>query len=364
MNPDHLFVEDIHVAYLAGADRLAVVRGLSLTLERGAIGCLLGPSGCGKTTVLRALAGFEPLLDGRIVLGGRQIASACRALAPEARRIGVVFQEHALFPHLNVADNIGFGLRLAPARQRRERVAALAALVGLSASLRRFPHELSGGQQQRVAIARALAPAPDLLLLDEPFSSLDQELRERLALEVRDLLVESGTTALLVTHDQHEAFVMADRVGVMDGGTLVQWDTPQRLYHAPATHFVADFIGRGAVLPGQCDGAAVRLELGELPLPPGVATRQRALDVLLRAEHIVLDDTSPHRVEVVRRAFRGADTLLTLRLASGRQIFAHAPGDRQFAPGDAIGVRLAARHAVTLERTGDGYAVGLVESSA
>lgn len=364
MNPDHLVVEDIHVAYRDGAARLAVVRGLSLTLERGATGCLLGPSGCGKTTVLRALAGFEPLRDGRIVLGGRQIASAAWALPPEARRVGVVFQEHALFPHLDVADNIGFGLRRAPTRQRRERVAALAALVGLSASLRRFPHELSGGQQQRVAIARALAPAPDLLLLDEPFSSLDQELRERLALEVRDLLLESRTTALLVTHDQHEAFAMADRVGVIDGGTLVQWDTPQRLYHAPATRPVADFIGRGAVLPGQCEGAAVRLEVGELPLPPGVAAGRRALDVLLRAEHIVLDEASPHRAQVVRLAFRGADTLLTLRLASGRQVFAHAPEDRPLAPGDAIGIRLAARHAVTLEPAGGGNAVGLVESTA
>lgn len=352
MNPDHLVVEDICVAYRAGAASLPVARGLSLKLERGSIGCLLGPSGCGKTTVLRALAGFEPLRDGRIVLGGRHIASATWALPPEARRVGVVFQEHALFPHLDVADNIGFGLRRAPTRQRRERVAALAALVGLSASLRRFPHELSGGQQQRVAIARALAPAPDLLLLDEPFSSLDQELRERLALEVRDLLLADGTTALLVTHDQHEAFAMADRIGVMDGGTLAQWDTPQGLYHAPATHFVADFIGRGAVLPGQCNGIAVCLELGELPLPPGAATSRRALDVLLRAEHIMLDEASPYRAEVVRRAFRGADTLLTLRLASGRQVFAHAPGDRRLAPGDAIGVRLAARHAVTLERAG------------
>src|SRR5690606_7367013 len=194
-------------------------------LQRGEIGCLLGQSGCGKTTVLRAIAGFEGLSAGRIALGGRELSTAQATAAPETRQVGVVFQDYALFPHLSVADNVGFGLRRMKGCERQARIASLLQLVGLATHADKFPHELSGGQQQRVALARALAPAPDLLLLDEPFSNLDVDLRERLATEVRDILKEVGTTAVLVTHDQHEAFAIADRIGVMHDGAIVQWDS-------------------------------------------------------------------------------------------------------------------------------------------
>src|SRR5690554_2898906 len=218
-----------------------IVRGVSVTLEQGEIGCLLGPSGCGKTTLLRAIAGFQNLQSGSIQIDSDNVSTNNFTLPAEKRGVGMVFQDFALFPHLNVADNISFGMRKASTAERRQRVDELLDRVGLPGYHKRFPHELSGGQQQRIALARALAPKPGLLLLDEPFSSLDAELRERLAVEVRELLKKEGITALLVTHDQQEAFAMADKAGVMYQGELLQWDTPYQLYHQPRHQLVADF---------------------------------------------------------------------------------------------------------------------------
>ena len=228
-----------------------VVRGLTFSLAHGAIGCLLGPSGCGKTTVLRCIAGFEAVREGAIRIAGRLVSGPRTMLPPEERRVGMVFQDFALFPHLQVAGNIAFGLRGASRAAREARVRELAELVGLSAELDKYPHEISGGQQQRVALARALAPRPELLLLDEPFSNLDVDLRERLSLEVREIIKASGATAILVTHDQHEAFAMADEIGVLHEGHIQQWDSPYNLYHRPANRFVADFVGQGVFLPAK-----------------------------------------------------------------------------------------------------------------
>ena len=222
-----------HVSHSYGSQ--PVLRDLSCALERGSIGCLLGPSGCGKTTVLRAIAGFEPVQQGEIRIGGAVVSSRSVHLPPERRRIGMVFQDYALFPHLTVAENVGFGLQKSVAAARRERVEELLVTVGLAGAGAKYPHELSGGQQQRVALARALAPRPDLLLLDEPFSNLDIELRERLSLEVREILKRSGISAILVTHDQHEAFAVADEIGIMHEGRIQQWDTPYNLYHRRPT---------------------------------------------------------------------------------------------------------------------------------
>ena len=222
-------------AICSGFDGQAVVEDLCFALESGDISCLLGPSGCGKTTVLRCIAGFNELYAGEIRLDGQTISSPDRSLPPEQRRVGMVFQDYALFPHLNVCDNLTFGLKKRDARARERICDELLALVKLEGMGRRFPHELSGGQQQRVALARALAPDPKLLLMDEPFSSLDVELRRSLALEVRAILKERGTTAIMVTHDQTEAFAMADRVGVLHQGRMQQWDTRVNLYPEPAT---------------------------------------------------------------------------------------------------------------------------------
>ncbi len=352
---NHLKVDSIRVGYPAGRHIQEIVHGLSFALARGEIGCLLGPSGCGKTTVLRAIAGFESLLDGHIALGGRELSNARHTAAPETRQVGVVFQDYALFPHLSVWDNIGFGLRKLRMAERKARIDRLLLLVGLGSHARQYPHELSGGQQQRVALARALAPQPDLLLLDEPFSNLDVDLRERLALEVRDILKELGTTAVLVTHDQHEAFAIADHIGVMQDGAIVQWDTAYNLYHKPGNRFVADFIGQGVFTPGVIDLSSqqVNIELGSLPLWQGVdvcATDGKdtdQVDVLLRADDVIHDDASPLQAEVVRKAFRGAEFLYTLRLPSGQKLLALVPSHHDHAIGERIGIRLGADHVVT-----------------
>jgi len=344
-----LALENVSHAY----DSHRVVDQLSFSLAPGAIACLLGPSGCGKTTVLRCIAGFEHLTSGAILLDGREI-SGRRHVPAEQRRVGMVFQDYALFPHLSVAANIGFGLRSLPSRERQARVTELLDLVGLPAKGERYPHELSGGQQQRVALARALAPRPFLLLLDEPFSNLDVDLRERLALDVRAILRAEGTTAVMVTHDQHEAFAMADEVGVMHGGRIQQWDTPYNLYHRPANRFVADFVGQGVFLPGTLsDGDRVRIELGLLARDPasGPAGAGGQVSVLLRPDDIVHDDASGLKAEVVSKAFRGAEFLYTLQLASGAQVLSLVPSHHNHAVGEHIGIRLDVSHVVAFPAT-------------
>jgi iron(III) transport system ATP-binding protein len=335
-----------------------VVRELGFTLAHGAIGCLLGPSGCGKTTVLRCIAGFETLRAGSIRLNGVLVSGPGVMLPPERRRIGMVFQDYALFPHLPVAQNIAFGLSALPRTEREARVRELAALVRLSGVLGQFPHELSGGQQQRVALARALAPRPELLLLDEPFSNLDVDLRERLSLEVRDIIKASGATAVLVTHDQHEAFAMADEIGVMHEGRIQQWDSAYNLYHRPANRFVADFVGQGVFLPAKVlNSRQVEIELGVLEgdVPSACQIGCDACgkgclaDILLRPDDVMHDDAAPTQAEVVHKAFRGAEILYTLRLDSGRKVLAMVPSHHNHALGERIGIRLDVDHVVAFQ---------------
>jgi iron(III) transport system ATP-binding protein len=338
-----LDIQGLHHSY-EGHD---AVRGLSLTLARGAIGCLLGPSGCGKTTVLRCVAGFETPGAGRILLDGVVVSSADASLPPEKRRIGMVFQEHALFPHLKAAENIVFGI--SDEKNPAERARELAALTGITELLQKYPHELSGGQQQRVALARALAPRPALLLLDEPFSNLDTGMRERLSLELRDIIKASGTTAVLVTHDQHEAFAMADEIGVMREGRIEQWDSAYNLYHRPVNRFVANFVGQGVFLPARAlNGRQLEIELGILnaSVPHGDRAGGTALEVLLRPDDVIHDDASAMQAEVVHKAFRGAEILYTLKLASGRRLLALVPSHHNHALGERIGIRLDVDHVV------------------
>ncbi len=333
-----------HISYAHHQHK--VVERLSFQLQAGDIGCLLGPSGCGKTTVLRCIAGFEHVSGGSIYIENKLIGSSEFHIPAEQRQIGMVFQDYALFPHLTVEANIGFGLRRASADTRRARVAELLKTVGLSGQQSKYPHELSGGQQQRVALARALAPRPRLLLLDEPFSNLDVDLRERLALEVRDILKTEGTTAILVTHDQHEAFALADQIGVMSDGSIQQWDTPYNLYHRPVNRFVADFVGQGVFLPGTVAGAnRIEIELGVLPSSSVVADGA-ALRVLLRPDDIIHDDASTQLAEVVAKAFRGAEFLYTLRLPSGQLVLSLVPSHHNHAIGERIGIRLDVDHVV------------------
>jgi len=332
-----------------------VVRGLSLALERGSIGCLLGPSGCGKTTVLRCIAGFEAIAAGTIRIKGTLMSAPGLLVPPERRHVGMVFQDYALFPHLSVAQNIGFGLRGAAQRERERRVAGLIEAVGLAGHANKHPHQLSGGQQQRVALARALAPEPHLLLLDEPFSNLDTDLRERLSLEVRDIIKRSNTTAILVTHDQHEAFAVADEIGIMVDGEIRQWDSAYNLYHKPVDRFIADFVGQGVFVPGHVLNARqVEIELGVLSgaIPHSCdigcesCGRGCSVDVLLRPDDIVHDDASPLHAEVLNKAFRGAEILYTLKLDSGRKVLALVPSHHNHALGEKIGIRLDVDHVV------------------
>jgi iron(III) transport system ATP-binding protein len=328
------------------------VSGLDLTLPQGAIGCLLGPSGCGKTTALRCVAGFEPVDAGEIYARKRLLSSRDITVPPATRNIGMVFQDYALFPHLTVLDNVGFGLHGQSRAARERRALDMLAIVGLEDCRARYPHEISGGQQQRVALARALAPQPDLVLLDEPFSNLDIDLRGRLSLEVREILKQVNATALLVTHDQNEAFAMADLVGVMQNGRLEQWDAPYELYHRPATRFVADFIGQGAFLPGEVVSAeAVSTELGALSgdVPREYAAGSR-IDLLLRPDDVIYDEASPLTLEIVQIAFRGADFLYTLGLPSGATLLSLVPSHFNHRLGDRIGVRIELDHIVAFPR--------------
>ena len=347
-----LEVSQLRISY-AGRSQPAV-RDVSFGMRAGDIGVLIGPSGCGKTTLLRAVAGLEPVAAGVIKLAGQVVSSATRNVAPEARQIGMVFQDYALFPHLNVGRNVAFGIHHLPKTQRAARVAEVLELVGLGGQEKRFPHELSGGQQQRVALARALAPKPRLLLLDEPFSNLG----ERLAHEGRTILKAAQTTALFVTHDQLEAFAIGDIIGVMHSGALHQWDDAYTLYHRPATRFVAEFIGHGVFAPAVIrqvnQQMVVQTPLGDLtdvaecPLPS--AYPGGACDVLLRADDIVHDDEAPVNAQIIRKAFRGSEFLYTLRLDSGDTVMAHVPSHHDHKLGERIGIRAQVDHVVTFHR--------------
>ncbi len=327
-----------------------VVNDLSLTIHPGMLSCLLGPSGCGKTTVLRAIAGFEPVSSGTIRLRGEAVSTPGHSVPPERRGLGMVFQDYALFPHLSVAQNIAFGLRGASRRERAATTDCLLELVGMEGSAERYPHELSGGQQQRVSLARALAPEPGLLLLDEPFSNLDVELRERLVGDVRDILKAQGTAALFVTHDQHEAFAMGERVGVMNGGCIVQWDTPYNLYHEPADRFVADFIGQGRLIRGCLESPdTVNTQLGRIKGNRAYRWPMSCnVDLLLRPDDVIIGGAGVP-CEITERAFRGAETLYTLKLPEGGEVLSLMPSHNDFQVGEKVGVEVRADHMVLFQ---------------
>ena len=336
-----LNVNNIHLSY----GRLSVVRGLSFALNRGEIGCLLGASGCGKTTALRAVAGLERLLSGEITINDQTVSNADYMLAPEKRSVGMVFQDQALFPHLRVIDNVGFGLRGLHKDERIDRVERLLELTGLRGLGQRYPHELSGGQQQRVALARALAPEPSVLLLDEPFSNLDAGLRRDIGQEVRAILNARGTATLLVTHDQEEAFALADKVGLMQDGRMLQWASPYDLYHQPATPYVAAFTGRGSYLSARKDHDELVHALGRSPLPAAYRANGQCA-VLVRP-----DDIEPSEggtpVEVVGKQFQGAQNLYQLALPDGTQLVALWPSHINHNLNETITIRLVNDHLVT-----------------
>ncbi|MGH1372570.1 MAG: ABC transporter ATP-binding protein [Cellvibrionaceae bacterium] len=325
-----------------------VVENLSLSINKGDVCCLLGPSGCGKTTVLRAIAGFHRISHGNIVLQDSVISSEKKSTPPEKRHIGMVFQDYALFPHLSVCDNVTYGLHHLSAVEKERVCDEMLALVKLANMGNRFPHELSGGQQQRVALARALAPKPSVLLMDEPFSSLDVDLRRSLAIEVREILKSRDITAIMVTHDQEEAFAFADKIAVMNEGTIQQWASPFDLYHEPRTRFVANFVGQGAFLPGHAiDSTSVATEIGMISgnrcydwLPDS------PVEVLLRPDDVIHNENSIKTGEVVSRVFTGTSTLYTLKLPTGSHVISAFPSHHDYQVGDRVGIDIEADHLI------------------
>lgn len=325
-----------------------IVQHIDMQLQEGDIGCLLGPSGCGKTTLLRAIAGFEAVTDGEISIGGQLVSRQGHQLPVEKRQVGMVFQDYALFPHLSVKENIAFGLAKLRGAEQNKRILALADMLRIGELLDVYPHRLSGGQMQRVAIARAMAPKPRILLLDEPFASLDVELREDIAREIRTILKMDGITTILVSHNQFEAFAMADEIGVMRAGQLLQWSTAFALYHEPATAYVADFVGEGVFLPGTViDDLAVSTELGVLHTDQPLGYEAGALvSVLIRPDDVIHDDDSPSTARVLDKAFRGAEFLYTLALDSGAKILSLVPSHHAHGKGSHIGIRVEMDHLV------------------
>ena len=326
------------------------VQDISFAAREGEILCLLGPSGCGKTTILRAIAGFEPVRSGQIFLSGQLVSSPAVMTPTENRRIGMVFQEYALFPHLRVQDNIAFGLRQLTRSLRAARVQEMLRLTGLEGFERRYPHELSGGQQQRVALARALVQNPVVLLLDEPFSNLDPDMAGRMRQELHDLLRRTKTTTVLVTHDHDEAFAMADRIAVLNQGRLEQFDTPEMMYHMPATPFVADFVGQADFIPGTVSRGMVQTELGEFP-DTLECQDGTAVVVMIRPDDIHLVPTEGAPSRVLSRQFRGSENLYTVSLPSGQIVHSSQGSTSVYQAGTTVELRVLATHTVLFRQT-------------
>ncbi len=345
---------------------VAALNYVSLHLGEGEIGCLLGPSGSGKTTVLACVAGLENPVSGVVRIGGRAVCGEGKTIPPEKRGVGMVFQDFALFPHLTVRGNILFGVGGAGKGNGKNNdgekaCRAMEELCGLESVAGSYPHELSGGEAQRAALARALVNKPSLLLLDEPFSRLDAALREKLLREVRGIVKQGGVTTLMVTHNQHEAFMIADVGGVINHGAICQWDGMYNLYHRPQCAFVAEFVGDGALVCGRltAEGAA-QTQLGLLrgeKTALGGGTLARAGDavkVLLRPDDVVTVAEGGVPATVAERAFRGPTTLYTMRMEGGETVFSELPSHSDFSVGDCVRVIARPRHLVLFPAVGGG----------
>lgn len=336
---------DVNKSY--DGERFAA-RNVSFALEEGEILALLGPSGCGKTTTLRLIAGFEWPDTGRIEIGGRPVAGEGHTVPPERRGVGMVFQDYPLFPHRTVAQNVAFGLHRMDRRAAKARVSEILARVGMEAYADRYPHQLSGGQQQRVALAQALAPNPKVVLLDEPFSNLDASLRSELRVEVRNILKDVGTSALLVTHDQKEAFAVADRIAVMNDGQIEQVGSPYHLYAQPATRFVAEFLGHSALLDGVVLGESpeVLTELGAVPCATCPAVSGEKVTVSLRPDSLIIDPEGPFSGRVASVVHEGHIVELSIQIpcrtgAPPISLRTFVPPDRAVQTGETLRFAIA-----------------------
>ena len=344
--PMVLELQDVTCSYETGS---LALEGISLSARKGDVICLLGPSGCGKTTTLRAIAGFEPVSSGEIRLNGAIVSAPDRHVPPERRRVGMVFQDYALFPHLTVRENVGFGLASATADDRQNRIDEMLSLAGLSEFARRYPHALSGGQQQRAALARALAPQPVLLLLDEPFSNLDPDTTERMRLELLHLLKTTQTTAVLVTHDHEEAFAMADHVAVLNNGQLEQFSTPETMYHLPVSPFVAEFVGQADFIPGTIRDSVVVTQLGTFAVPQAYRGGLEVV-VMIRPDDVHIRENGDGDGTVESRQFRGSEIIYGIRLGSGDLVHSSEASTRSFPLDSKVKLEVIATHTVLFDR--------------
>lgn len=342
VRPPVLELRNVTCVYQGGDPAISDV---SLTAYEGEILCVLGPSGCGKTTSLRVIAGFEPISRGEVYLGGQRVSAPGYLVPTEQRRVGMVFQEYALFPHLKVRDNIMFGLQHLSKDERSSQLRQMLNMTGLASLEHRFPHELSGGQQQRVALARALAQKPVILLLDEPFSNLDPDMAGKMREDVHELLKRTNTTALLVTHDHEEAFAMADRVAVFNNGRLEQFDTPEAIYHTPTSPFVADFVGQADFIPGQIQNGRVVTELGDFPNLEQYQHDEKVV-VMIRPDDVHVIPSPSSHAHVLSRQFRGSENLYTIGLPSGLVVHSSESSTSAIPIGSPVELQIIATHTV------------------
>lgn len=345
--PVILSINEISLSY----GKEAVLNDIDLVIEQGELICILGPSGSGKTTLLRALAGFVPVAKGSIEISGKRVSDVKHITPPNERSVGVVFQDYALFPHLTVQQNIEFGLGKLNKAEKQARAQQYMQKMEIVMLADKYPADLSGGQQQRVAIARAVAPQPDLLLMDEAFSSLDPTLREQVARDVGQIIKTLGLTAILVTHDQQEAFAFADKIVVVANNRLQQFSSAYDLYHKPSTFFVATFIGEGAFIEGEAfeqeKSWYAKTALGVMRLPNGQYNTNSPVRLLLRPDDVIHDDASPTKAVIEEKHFRGAFIRYQLRLPeSNEKVLCFAPSHHNHTVGDTFGIRSEVEHVI------------------
>jgi len=334
-------------------ENVKAVCDLTFSIMEGEFFSLLGPSGCGKTTTLRLIAGLDRPNSGVVTIGQEIVANDKVWVVPEKRGIGIVFQDYALFPHMTVYQNIAFGLKGFSREEIRNRVMHILAVVGLIGLGERYPHELSGGQCQRVALARSLAPSPKVILLDEPFSNLDADLREELRIETKCILKENGTTTILVTHDQEEAFSLSDRVGVLNQGRLEQIGTPAEIYHRPSSRFVADFVGKADFITGIVDKGMVLSGIWKLPVSCEKETVAREVDLMIRPDDVdFVVDPSGNAI-ITEARFLGASIMYKLQLADGIIIHSLKPSTQVISPGTRVHLSVDTAHVVIFPRNAD-----------
>ncbi|WP_448587307.1 ABC transporter ATP-binding protein [Thermocrinis sp.] len=341
----HIKLEDVSKGF-GGAD---AVKNISLEVLKGEFFSLLGPSGSGKSTILRLIAGLEKPNRGRIWIDKEVVAGDGRWVPPEKRRVGLVFQDYALFPHMTVFENVAFGLRSYSTAEKRIKVSGVLELVGLAHAERKYPYQLSGGEQQRVALARALVVQPKIMLLDEPFSNLDADLRRELRRETKRILKEMGTTTILVTHDQEEALSLSDRVGVINKGVLEQVGTPYEIYHKPSTRFVADFVGMADFFRGRVEGNLIRSDIGVFPLNGRKDFKTGEVLIMIRPDDVDFEPDPEGKVSIVEAEFLGADIIYKLRLPSGEFIHSVKTSRELYPVGTKVRIKIEPSHVVVFE---------------